>query len=335
MMRAIQVRRFGPPDVLQVADLAEPVPGPGQVLVAAAACDVLFVDTMIRSGAGAGYFPIKPPYVPGNGVGGEVVAVGASVSQEWLGRTVAAHTGGPGGTGGYAQLAVADVEHAVVVPGDVDLLAATAVLHDGTTALRVLEVCDPRPGEWVLVLGAAGGMGILLVQLLAARGANVIGAARGQAKLAAVARAGAAAAVDYGEPGWADAVLGAAGGARPAVVLDGVGGAIGAAAFDLTADGGWFSAHGSPSGSFAGIDADAARSRRVRVSTIRDLQYGAGDRSRLMKDVLSHLAAQEIAPLIGQTFSLNDAAKAHEAIGARRTVAKTLLLTGLREPGPG
>ena len=334
-MRAIQVRRFGPPDVLQVADLAEPVPGPGQVLVAAAACDVLFVDTMIRSGAGAGYFPITPPYVPGNGVGGEVVAVGASVSQEWLGRTVAAHTGGPGGTGGYAQRAVADVEHAVVVPGDVDLLAATAVLHDGTTALRVLEVCDPRPGEWVLVLGAAGGMGILLVQLLAARGANVIGAARGQAKLAAVADAGAAAAVDYGEPGWAGAVLRAAGGARPAVVLDGVGGAIGAAAFDLVTDGGRFSAHGSPSGSFAGIDADAARSRRVRVSTIRDLQYGAGDRSRLMKDVLSHLAAREIAPLIGQAFPLADAAQAHEAIAARRTVAKTLLLTGLRPPGPG
>jgi NADPH:quinone reductase len=334
-VRAIQVRRFGPPDVLQVADLPDPVPGPEQVLVAAAACDVLFVDTMIRSGAGAGYFPITPPYVPGNGVGGEVVAVGASVSQEWLGRTVAAHTGGPGGTGGYAQLAVADVEHAVVLPDAVDLLTATAVLHDGSTALRVLEVCGPRPGDWVLVLGAAGGMGILLVQLLAARGANVIGAARGQAKLAAVARAGAAATVDYGEPGWAGAVLEAAGGARPAVVLDGVGGAIGAAAFDLVADGGRFSAHGSPSGSFAGINDDAARRRRVQVSTIRDLQYGAGERSRLMKDVLNHLAAQEITPLIGQTFSLANAAEAHEAIGARRTVAKTLLLTDLRQPEHG
>jgi NADPH:quinone reductase len=327
-VRAIQVRRFGPPDVLQVADLPDPAPGPEQVLVAAAACDVLFVDTMIRSGAGAGYFPIKPPYVPGNGVGGEVVAVGASVGREWLGRTVAAHTGGPGGTGGYAQLAVADVEHAVVVSGDVDLLAATAVLHDGTTALRVLEVCDPRPGEWVLVLGAAGGMGILLVQLLAALGANVIGAARGPAKLAAVARAGAAAAVDYGLPEWTAAVLEATGGMRPAVVLDGVGGAIGTAAFDLVADDGRFSAHGSPSGSLAGVDGDAARRRRVRVSTIRDLQYGAGDRSRLMKDVLGQLAGHRITPLIGQAFSLADAAKAHEAIEARRTVAKTLLLTG-------
>ena len=145
--------------------------------------------------------------MPGNGVGGTVVAVGESVSPRWLGQPVTAHTGGPGGTGGYRRLAVADVASTVVVPGEVDLLAATAVLHDGTTALRVLEVCGPRPGDWVLVLGAAGGMGILLVQLLAARGARVIGAARGQAKLEAVARAGALAAVDYGLPDWPAAVL--------------------------------------------------------------------------------------------------------------------------------
>lgn len=326
-MRAIQVRDFGPPDVLRLADLPDPVPGPDQVLIAAAACDVLFVDTMIRSGAGVGYFPVRPPYVPGNGVGGTVVAVGESVSPQWLGQRVAAHTGGSGGTGGYARLAMSDVENAVVVPDDVDLLAATAVLHDGTTALRVLEISGVRPGEWVLVLGAAGGMGILLVQLLTAQGAHVIGAARGPAKLEAVTRAGAAAAVDYGRPDWPTAVLDAAGGTRPAVVLDGVGGAIGAAAFGLVADGGRFSAHGSPSGSFAGIDQEEARRRRVQVSTIRDLQYGAGDRSRLMKDILGHLAERRIAPLIGQTFPLAEAAKAHEAIEARRTVAKTLLLT--------
>jgi NADPH2:quinone reductase len=326
-MRAIQVRGFGPPGVLHSANLPDPVPGPNQVLVAAVASDVLFVDTMIRSGAGAGYFPIRPPYVPGNGVGGQVTAVGDGVDPRWLGQPVAAHTGGPGGTGGYAQLAVADVEHTVAVPGDVDLLAATAVLHDGTTALRVLEICDPRPGEWVLVLGAAGGMGILLVQLLTAQGARVIGAVRGPAKQQAAAQAGALAVVDYGSPDWAASVLDAANGTRPAMVLDGVGGEIGAGAFALVADGGRFSAHGSPSGSFAGIDQEEARRRRVRVSTIRDLQYGAGDRSRLMKGILGQLAERNITPLIGQTFPLADAAKAHEAIEARHTVAKTLLLT--------
>jgi NADPH2:quinone reductase len=325
-MRAIQVDAFGPPSVLRPIDRPDPAPGPEQVLIAASACDVLFVDTMIRSGAAAGYFPIRPPYVPGNGVGGMVVAAGESVSPQWLGQPVAAHTGGPGGTGGYARLAVADVEHAVVVPGDVDLRAATAVLHDGTTALRVVETTGIRSDEWVLVLGAAGGMGILLVQLLAAQGARVIGAARGEAKREAVARAGALAVVDYGRPDWPAAVLAASDGARPAVVLDGVGGAIGAAAFALVADGGRFSAHGSPSGSFAGIDQEEARRRHVRVTTIRDLQYGAGDRSRLMKDILGQLAERRIAPLIGQTFPLAAAARAHEAIEARRTVAKTLLL---------
>jgi NADPH:quinone reductase len=326
-VRAIEVRGFGPPDVLQFADLPDPAPGPGQVLVAAAACDVLFVDTMIRSGSGAGYFPVKPPYVPGNGVGGRVIAAGESVSPDWLGRPVAAHTGGPGGTGGYAQLAVAGLDDIAVVPGDVDLLDATAVLHDGTTALGILEISEVQRGETVLVLGAAGGMGILLVQLLTARGARVIGAARGEAKLAAVADAGAVAAIDYGQPDWAGAVLEAAGG-RPTLVLDGVGGATGTAAFALTADGGRFSAHGAPSGSFAGIDAGEARQRQIRVSTIRELQYGAGDRSRLMRDIMGQLAEKRIAPLIGQTFPLAEAAKAHEAFESRRTVAKTLLLPG-------
>jgi NADPH2:quinone reductase len=326
-VRAIEVRGFGPPDVLQIANLPDPVPGPGQVLVAASACDVLFVDTMIRSGAAANYFPTQPPYVPGNGVGGKIVAVGESVNPNWLGQPVAAHTGGRGGTGGYAQLAVADLEHTVVVPDDIDLLSATAVLHDGTTALRILEICDIQPSEWVLILGAAGGMGVLLVQLLATQGARVIGAVRGQAKQEVVARAGALATVDYGLPGWTDAALEATGGARPIVVLDGVGGPTGEAAFALVADGGHFSAHGSPSGSFASIDKEAARRRRVQVTTIGDLQYGGGDRSRLMKDIVKQLAKQRITPLIGQTFPLTEAAKAHEAIEARRAMAKTLLLT--------
>jgi len=94
-VRAVEVRDFGPPPVLQLADLPDPAPGPEQVLIAASACDVLFVDTMIRSGAGRSYFPIRPPYVPGNGIGGEIVAVGEAVNPKWLGQQVAAHTGGP------------------------------------------------------------------------------------------------------------------------------------------------------------------------------------------------------------------------------------------------
>ena len=326
-MRAIEVTHFGGPDALELHESPDPAPGPGQVLVAASFCDVLFVDTMIRSGRGTDYFGIRPPYVPGNGVGGTVVGLGDGVGLAWLGRTVVAHTAG---TGGYAELAAVDLDACGAVPAGVDLLDAAAVLHDGTTALHVLEKTAPQEGEWVLVLGAAGGMGILLVQLLAFRGANVVGAARGATKREVVSGVGAAAAIDYGEASWAQAVLDAAGG-RPTVVLDGVGGAIGAEAFTLIADGGRFSAHGTPSGSFAPIDRGESERRGVTVTTIADLQFGDGDRSRLLTAILAELGAGRLNPLVGQTFSLAEASKAHLAIESRETVAKTLLLS---EPSP-
>jgi NADPH:quinone reductase-like Zn-dependent oxidoreductase len=148
-------------------------------------------------------------------------------------------------TGGYAELAAVDLTDCAPVTDDVDLLEATAVLHDGTTALRLLEKTAPKEGEWILILGAAGGMGLLLVQLLANRRAKVVGAASGSTKREVVSEAGAVAAIDYGDPGWTDAVLDASGGCRPTVVLDGVGGRLAGRAFRLIADGGRFLAHGT------------------------------------------------------------------------------------------
>jgi NADPH:quinone reductase len=329
-VRAVEVTRFGGPDVLELRGLPDPAPGPGQVVLAVSASDVLFVDAMIRSGKGIDYFPIRPPYVPGNGVGGTVAALGDGVDSAWLGRPVVARTGGPGGSGGYAELAAVDLDACAPVPEGVDLFDATAVLHDGTTALRILEKTAPQEGEWVLVLAAAGGMGILLVQLLANQGAHVVGAAGGATKRDVVSKAGAVAAIDYGEPGWTEAVMDATGGQRPTLVLDGVGGRIGAEAFGLIADGGRFSAHGTPSGSFASIDPGEATCRNVTVTTIADLQYGGGDRSRLLNAVLDEVAAGRLAPLVGQTFSLDEVSEAHLAIEARQTVAKTLLLSESR-----
>jgi NADPH2:quinone reductase len=327
-VQAIEVRQFGGPEVLELVELPDPVPGPGQVLVATAASDVLFVDTMIRSGRAANYFPIQPPYIPGNGVGGIVTALGDGVERGWMGEAVVAHTGGPGGQGGYSALAVADVGACAAIPESVELLDATAVLHDGTTALRVLEVTGPEAGEWVLVLGAAGGMGILLVQLLTSRGAHVVGAARGRTKQEVVAAAGAEVSVDYARPDWAERVLEATGGHRPTVVLDGVGGTLGSEAFGLMSDGGRFSAHGSPSGSFARIDGHEARLRGISVTTIADLQYQEGERSKLLLTILQELRRGHAAPLVGQILPLAQAEKAHLAIEARETIAKSLLIPG-------
>ncbi len=179
----------------------------------------------------------------------------------------------------------------VLVPDGLDLPSALAVVHDGPTALRIVRLVDVRPGEHVLVLGAAGGMGILLVQLLRAQGARVIGAARGLAKVDAVRAAGADVAVDYGRPDWTSKVAHATGGAGPAVVLDGVGGQLGRDAYGIMADGGRFSAHGAPSGSFTSIDRDDAARRKITVTGLGDLQVRPGERAelarRILPDVLS------------------------------------------------
>ena len=298
-------------------------------MVAASASDVMFVDTMIRSGRGVGFFPIRPPYVPGGGVVGEVISVGDGVDDGWLGRPVIAHTGGPGGGGGYAERAAVSLDDTVPVPDGLDPLLAAAIVHDGPTALRIVRLADVRPGEQVLVLGAAGGMGILLVQLLRARGARVIGAARGSAKVNAVGAAGADVVIDYGQPGWTSLVLDATGGSGPAVVLDGVGGQLGLDAYGIIADGGRFSAHGAPGGGFAAIDRGDARRRKVTVTGLGDLQVRPGERADLARQLLPEVVSGRIRPLIGQTFPLAEAARAHALIEARQAVAKTLLTSVL------
>jgi NADPH2:quinone reductase len=325
----IEVRRFGGPDVLVPAHSPDPSAGPGELLVAVSASDVMFLDTMIRSGRGTGIFPIRPPYVPGNGVTGRVIGVGDGVDGSWMGRPVIAHTGGPGGGGGYAEQAIVKVDDAVLVPDGLDLPSAVAVVHDGPTALRIVRLVDVRPGEHVLVLGAAGGMGILLVQLLRAGGAQVIGAARGKAKGDAVGEAGADVVIDYGHPGWASEVVRATGGTGPAVVLDGVGGQLGRQAYEIMADGGRFSAHGGPSGSFTSIDRDDAKRRNVAVTGLGDLQARPGERADLARQILPDVLSGKVRPLIGQTFPLAEAARAHAMIEAREAIAKTLLTVDL------
>jgi NADPH2:quinone reductase len=321
----IQVSRFGGPEVLVPADSPDPVAGPGELVVAVTASDVMFLDTMIRSGRGTGFFPVRPPYVPGNGVTGRVIGVGDGVDGSWAGRPVIAHTGGPGGGGGYAEQAIVKLDDVVLVPDGLDLLTAVALVHDGPTALRILKVVDVRPGEHVLVLGAAGGMGILLVQLLLIRGARVIGAARGKAKVDAVRQAGADVAIDYGRPDWTSSVVQATGGTGPAVVLDGVGGQLGRDAYEIMADGGRFSAHGGPSGSFTAIDRDDAKRRNIAATGLGDLQVRPGDRADLARQILPDVLSGKVRPLIGQTFPLAEAARAHAMIEAREAVAKTLL----------
>jgi NADPH2:quinone reductase len=327
-MRIVLVRSFGGPEVLAAATAPDPVAGPGQAVVRVAVADVLFFDAIIRYGLAIDFVPLRPPYVPGNGVAGQVTAAGDGVDPDWIGRRVVAHTGGTGGGGGYAEQALVPAAELVPVPAGLGLPAAAALLHDGATALGLAESTGIRPGEWVLVVGAGGGLGLLLVQLARAAGAHVIAAARGSRKLDQALELGAEVTADYSEPGWPQNVLAATAGIGPDVVFDGAGTQLGQAAFTITADGGRFSAHGSPSGGFALIDPGEARRRGISVRGIEQVQFTPDRLHALTTRALAEAAAGRIQPVIGQTFPLDHAADAHTAIETRSVTGKTLLLTG-------
>jgi NADPH:quinone reductase len=324
-MRVIEVTRFGGPEVLTPATAPVPAAGPGQVVIDVTAADVLFLDTVIRSGQATAFFPVRPPYVPGNGVAGRVTSAGGGTDPGLLGRRVIARTGGFGGSGGYAERALVPADRVIPVPDEVDLPGAAALLHDGATALGLAERTGIGRGELVLILGAAGGLGVLLVQLAHAAGARVIAAARGQAKLDLLSGLGADATVDYGQAGWTERAVQAGGGTGPQVVFDGVGGQLGAEAFEIMPPGGRFSAHGSPSGAFARIDPHEATRRQITVRGIEQAQFRDDEHAQLASSALAKLAAGQIKPYIGQTFRMAKAADAHAAIEARATTGKTLL----------
>ncbi len=323
-MRAVQVDEFGGPGVLGLRDVPEPDFGADEAVIAVEAIDTLVLDTAIRRGEAVDWFDVRPPYVPGQGVAGHVVAMGANVDPAWQDRRVVARTGQQGA---YADRVVVPESALVAVPEGLPLEDAVALLHDGLTAMALLEAAAITDGDRVLVLGAGGGMGVLLVQLATAAGGIVVAAARGERKSELARDLGARDAVDYGEPGWEDRALAAAGGGRFAVVFDGVGGDLGRAAFALTEPGGHFSAHGAPSGDFAAVSEQAAAERGITLRGISDLWFGPDDQRRLTQAALDAAAAGALRPVVGQTFTLDRAAEAHAAIEERRVVGKTLLVT--------
>ncbi|MEU4539180.1 zinc-binding dehydrogenase [Streptosporangium sp. NPDC023825] len=322
-MRVVQATRFGSPEVLVPGELPDPVAGPGQVVVDVSVAGITFVETQIRRGVDKWHDRPALPYVPGGTVAGRVASTGEGVDPSWSGRRVIADVGE---TGGFAERAVTVVENLIPVPEGLGLPEAVALHTDGGTALGLVEGARIRPGEWVLVEAAGGGVGSLLVQLARAAGARVVGAARGARKLDLARDLGAEAVVDYSDPDWTKRVREATGGPGPDVVFDGVGGEIGRAAFEATADGGRFSVHGASSGEVTVIDPARARRHGVEVIGIEQL-FGFGPKMRHWAErVMSETVAGRIRPIIGQTFPLERAADAHAAIESRSALGKTLLL---------
>ncbi|RKE22593.1 zinc-binding dehydrogenase [Streptomyces sp. TLI_171] len=311
-MRAVWLREFGGPEVLVAGAAPDPVPGEGQVLIEVAHANLTFVETQFRA-TGLGPFTGALPMIPGNGVGGTVTALGPGADPAWLGRRVVSSTGG---SGGYAELAVVPADGLFAVPDALALDTATALLADGRTARLLLQTAEPAPGERVLVLAAAGGVGTLLLQYATAAGAQVVAAAGGPRKLALAADLGAAETVDYLQPDWPTRT------APVDLVLDGVGGTLGRAAADLLRPGGRLLSYGLASGSWTALSDAEAEARKLTRLTMRPTPEGI---RAATAHALAEAAADRLRPVIGRRFPLEHAADAHRAIEARDTLGKTLL----------
>ncbi|MBF6177497.1 zinc-binding dehydrogenase [Nocardia otitidiscaviarum] len=329
-MRVVEAKSFGGPEVLEVTRVADPVAGPGEVVIDVAAADVMFLDVILRGGLGVDFFPVAPPYVPGGAVAGVVSAVGSGVDASWIGRRVATATaasavGGGKPVGGYAERALAKAEALAVIPEGVDFTQAAALVHDGRTAFTVAEAAGIGPGSRVLVTAAGGGVGTILVQRAKAAGATVVAAARGRVKLQLAQRLGADAVVDYTEPDWTDRVRSALGGAGVDIVFDGAGGDLGRRALATMADGSRIIGFGNAAGGFAEFDDQAAAARNITIVSLMDLTNSDIDWEPALGRALAEVAAGRLEVVVGQTFPLERASEAHLAIESRTAVGRTLL----------
>ncbi|MFM7184823.1 MAG: NADPH:quinone reductase [Planctomycetota bacterium] len=209
-MRAAFINRTGPPEVIVVGDLPDPVPGPREVLVRVRASAVNPIDTSIRSGAVA--MPLPTPFVVGCDLAGEVVAVGDGVAALRPGMRVwGSNQGLLGRQGTCAELAAVDERWLYPTPAGIsDVDAAAAALVSITAHLGLVREAEVRPGETVFVNGGSGGVGSAVVQIAKALGARVIATAGTPAKRDAVARFGADVVLDYRDRDLADQVRAAA-----------------------------------------------------------------------------------------------------------------------------
>lgn len=326
-MKAIRQYEFGDADTLRYEDVPDPEPGPGQVRIRVAVAGMHLVDTTIRQGSRQG--PPLPtlPMTPGREVAGTVDLLGPGVEGSWLGRRVVAHLGA-GGSGGYAELAVAAADSLHALPDGLGDEAAVALIGTGRTALAILELAAPTASDVVLVPAAAGGIGALLVQAARRAGAVVVGAAGGPAKVSRVRGLGADVAVDYTDPGWAEAVRASLGDRAVTVALDGVGGAVGRAALELVGTGGRIVFFGWSSGAPTELSVWDLYSGGLTVSCAigpRIFQRPGGLRG-WEDEALALGASGAWVPLVGPAFALSDAAGGHRAMEGRATVGKAILV---------
>ncbi|WP_031516423.1 quinone oxidoreductase family protein [Streptomyces sp. NRRL F-5123] len=325
-MRAIRVERHGGPEVMDVVDVPEPVPGPGEALVRIAVAGVNYMDVGARQVGGPGW---APPFLLGVEGAGEVVALGED----------AAGADGPEGLavgdrvawyyhpGSYAELAAIPVTSLVRVPDGIDDETAAAVMMQGLTASHfTTETYAVRPGDTAVVHAAAGGVGRLLTQMVKARGGTVIGVVSREDKAPVAQEAGADHVLVRSGGGFEDQVRELTGGEGAHVVYDGAGTATFRSSQLALRPHGVHAYYGPFMGVPSFTVTDLPSSILLSYPVVRDHVRAPGTLRRRSAEVFAMLAAGKIGVRVGGRYALAEAAAAHAALESRRTTGKLLLI---------
>lgn len=320
-MRAIVVNQIGGPEVLQMADCPQPIPGEHDLLVTVGAAGLNFIDTYQRSGL----YPMTLPFVPGLEGAGTVVGVGSGVRDFRIGDRV----GWVSAQGSYAEVVVVPADRAAPLPDSLDIGMAAAVLLQGITAHYLTTDTFPLgPGDSCVIHAAAGGVGLLLTQIAKRKGATVYATAGTIEKADLASDAGADHVVVYSSQDFKDAIEEIAGPNSIDVVYDGVGATTFEKGLDLLRPRGMMVSYGNASGPPPAIS-PLSLSRKGSLFLTRPTMYHyLASRPELMtrvSEVFSWVQDGSLRVRVWAEFPLDEAAEAHQALEARLTTGKVLL----------
>lgn len=321
-MKAIVIEETGGPEKLQLRDLGSPTPGEGEVVVEVAAAGLNFIDTYHRSGL----YPMDFPFTPGVEGAGVVTAVGSGVEDVGVGERVA----WSGQIGSYAEEAVVSAGSAVPVPDDVDLETAAAVILQGLTAHYLATDTFPLTyGHRCLIHAGAGGVGLLLTQIAAMKGARVITTVGSEDKAELSRGAGASNVIVYTETDFKEAIEDLVGEKSLDVVFDGVGAATFDKSIDLLRPRGMMVTFGNASGPVPDISPLMLAQKGSLFLTRPTLAHYVQTREELLGragDLFGWIATGHLKVHIDSRYPLEDAADAHRALESRQTTGKVLII---------
>lgn len=321
-MRAIVASELGGPEVLRLAEVPRPAPGPGQVLVRVRNAGVNFSDTERRRGV---YRRPELPWIPGGEGAGVVEEAGAGVDPGWIGERVAFWAMPPAVYGAYAELVTAPVESLFRLGPRLEFEQGAALPLQGLTAYGVVHLAARvEAGQTVLIHAAGGGVGLLAVQLARQAGAQVLGTVSSERKAEAV-RAMGGEPLSYGDD-LLQRVLQATGGRGVDVVLDSVGRATQEVSLAVLAPFGQLVIYGDASGPPQPIDPGRLYERSLKVGAFSlDVDGRPELWRKVRQELLRWVEEGSLRLTISAVLPLAAAAEAHRLLESRQAVGKIVL----------